>query len=90
MYHQRKAIPGRIKYFLFKSKSYTKKSLELDTVDRFKKRLEYEHSLQYQIVNLTTSMIKKVRNELFEAIADIVPKSCFVELMAGQKVRAEK
>ena len=30
-----------------------------------------------------------VRNELFEAIADIVPKSCFVELMTGQKVRAE-
>ena len=35
-------------------------------------------------------MIKKVRNELFEAIADVVPKSCFVELMTGQKVRAEK
>ena len=35
-------------------------------------------------------MIKKIGNELFEAIADIVPKSCFVELMSGQKVRAEK
>ena len=33
---------------------------------------------------------KKVRNELFEAIAHIVPKSCFIELMTGQKVRAEK
>ena len=33
---------------------------------------------------------KKVRNELFEAIADIIPKSCFVELITGQKVRVEK
>ena len=33
---------------------------------------------------------KKVCSELFESIADIVPKSCFVELMAGQKVRVEK
>ena len=35
-------------------------------------------------------MIKKVRNKLFGAIADIVPKLCFVELMTGQKVSAEK
>ena len=49
-----------------------------------------EHSLQCQIVNLPTSMTKKVRNELFEAIADIAPKSCFVELMTGQNVRAEE
>ena len=35
-------------------------------------------------------MIKKVRNELFEAIAHIVPKACFVELITGQNVRAEK
>ena len=39
---------------------------------------------------LTHLSDKKVRDELFEAIADIVPKSCFVELMTGQKVRAEK
>ena len=35
-------------------------------------------------------MIKKVRNELFEAIAGIVRKSCFVELMTGQNVIVEK
>ena len=83
---KKQIIPGRIKYFLFKSESYTNKSQELDTVDRLKDK----HSLQCQIVNLPTQMIKKIGNELFEAIADIVPKSCFVELMSGQKVRAEK
>ena len=72
---KKQIIPGRIKDFLFKSESYTKNSLELDTGDK--------HSLQCQIVNLPTSMIKKVRNELFKAIADIVTKSCFVELMTG-------
>ena len=35
-------------------------------------------------------MTKKVRNELFEAIADIVPNSCFAELMTGQNVRSEE
>ena len=35
-------------------------------------------------------MTKKVHNELFEAIADIVPNSCFVELMTGQNVRTEE
>ena len=31
-----------------------------------------------------------VRNEPFQTIADIVPKSCFVGLMTGQKVGFEK
>ena len=34
-------------------------------------------------------MIEKVRNELFKAAADAVPKSFFVELTTGQKVRVE-
>ena len=33
---------------------------------------------------------KKGTHELLEAITDIVPKSCFVELMTGLKVRVEK
>ena len=88
---EKKIIPGRIKDFLFKSESYTKKSLELDTLDRLKKKAERRTFLTMsnsQFIHLSDK--KKVRSELFEAIADIVPKSYFVELMAGQKVRVEK
>ena len=35
---KKQIIPGRIKDFLFSRESYTKKSLELDTVDRLKKK----------------------------------------------------
>ena len=88
---KKQIIPGRIKEFLFKSESYTKKSLELDTLDRLKKKVERRTFLTIsnsQFSHLSDK--KKVRSELFEAIADIVPKSCFVELMAGRKVRVEK
>ena len=37
---KKQIIPGRIKDFLFKSESCSKKSLELDTVDRLKKKAE--------------------------------------------------
>ena len=37
---KKQVISGRIKGFLFKSESYNKKSLELDTVDRLKKKAE--------------------------------------------------
>ena len=41
MYHQRKKIiTGRIKDFLLKSESCTKKSLDIDAVDRLKKKDE--------------------------------------------------
>ena len=37
---KKQITPGRIKDFLFKSKSCTRKSMELDTLDRFKKKAE--------------------------------------------------
>ena len=68
-----------------------KKSLELDTVDRLKKKAERRTFLTISDSQFThPNDKKKVRNELFETIADIVTKSCFVELMTGQKVRAGK
>ena len=88
---KKQIIPGRIKDFLFKSESCSKKSLELDTVDRLKKKAERRTFLTISDSQFThPNDKKKVRNELFETIADIVTKSCFVELMTGQKVRAGK
>ena len=88
---KKQIIPGRIKYFPFKSESYTKKSLELYTSDRLKKKAERRTFLTMSNSPFTHLRDKKkVRSELFEALADIVSKSCFAERMAGQKVRAEK
>ena len=80
--------PGRIKDFLFKSESYTKNSLELDTADKLKKKAERRTFLTMS--NSQFTHLNDKNSTLFEAIADIVSRSCFVELMAGQKVRAEK
>ena len=88
---KKQILPGRIKDFLFRSETYTKKLLELDTQDRLRKkaeRLTFLTMSNSQFTHLSDK--KKVRSELFEAIADIGPKSCFVELMAGQKIRVEK
>ena len=56
---KKQIIPGRIKVVLFKSESYTKKSLELDTIDRLRKKAERRTFLVCQMVNLSTSVIKK-------------------------------
>ena len=45
---KKQPIPGQIKYFLFKSGSYTKKSLELDTLDRLKKK-GWETNILYNV-----------------------------------------
>ena len=88
---KKQIIPGRIKDFLLKSESYTKKSLEIDTLHRLKKKAERRTFLTMSNSQFTQlGDKKKVRSELFEALADIVPKSCFVELMDGQKVRVKK
>ena len=55
---KKQIIPGRIKDVLFKSESYTKKSLELETIDRLRKKAERRTFLVCQMVNLPTSVIK--------------------------------
>ena len=55
---KKQIIPWRIKDFLFKSESYTKKSLELDTVDSLKKNAERQTFLKCQIVNLLNNRAK--------------------------------
>ena len=86
-YKKKQIIPGRIRDFPFKSESYTKKSLELDTPDRLKKKTERRTFLTMsnsQFTHLRDK--KKVRSELFEALADIVPKSSFAERRLDKKL----
>ena len=88
---KKQIIPGRLKDFLFKSESCSKKSLERDTVDRLKKKAETR--IFFTVSNSEFTHLndkKKLRNQLLEAIADIARKYCFVELMTGQKVKAKK
>ena len=66
---EKQIIPG-IKDLLFKSESYTKKSLELDTVDRLKKKTE-----RWTFFTISNSQFTHLNDK---AIADIVPKSSFV------------
>ena len=46
---KKQIIPGRIKDFLFKSQGYTKKSLELDTVDILRKETERQTFLTMSV-----------------------------------------
>ena len=60
---KKQIIHGRIKDFLFKSESYTKKSLQLDTLDRLKKKAERRTFLTMsnsQFIHLSDN--KKVRS----------------------------
>ena len=58
---KKQIIPGRIKYFLFKSESYTNKSQELDTVDRLKKKAERQTFLTMSNSQFTHPNDKKDR-----------------------------
>ena len=65
-----KQIIPVIKDLSFKGESYTKKLLELDTVDRVKKKTEIR-----TFSTISNSQFTRLNDK---AIADIVPKSCFV------------
>ena len=61
---KKQIFPGRIKDSLFKSESYTKKSLELDTVDRLKKKAERLTFLTISNSQFTHFKKKKKKNAM--------------------------
>ena len=78
--------PGPVKNFLFNTETYSKKSLETDNSDKIKRKLEcqtFPTMSKSQAAKLKDKKI--VRQELLEKISNVVPKSCFVELMTGKR-----
>ena len=85
---KKKITPGPVKNFLFKTETYSSKSLETVNSDKIKRKLERQTFLttsESQAAKLKDKKI--VRQELLERISNVVPKSCFVELMTGKKNR---
>ena len=80
--------PGPVKNFLFKTETYSSKSLETDNSDKIKRKLERQIFLTMPESQAAKSKDKKiVRQELLERISNVLLKSCFVELMTGRKNR---
>ena len=85
---KKKIISGPVKNFLFKTETYSSKSLETDNSDKIKRKLERQTFLimsESQAVKLRDKKI--VLQKLLERVSNVVPKSCFVELMTGKKNR---
>ena len=85
---KKKITPGPVKNFLFKTETYSSKSLETVNSDKIKRKLERQTFLttsESQAAKLKDKKI--VRQELLERISNVVPKSCFVELMTVKKNR---
>ena len=85
---KKKIISGPVKNFLFKTETYSSKSLETVNSDKIKRKLERQTFLttsESQAAKLKDKKI--VRQELLERISNVVPKSCFVELMTVKKNR---
>ena len=85
---KKKITPGPVKNFLFKTEIYSSKSLETVNSDKIKRELERQTFLttsESQDAKLKDKKI--VCQELLERISNVVPKSCFVELMTVKKNR---
>ena len=86
--HKKQIEPGEVSSFLFTQDTYMKKSAQTSIEKRKEKtnkKLNFQVMSDSQSKNLLNT--EQIRVELYNEIVDIVPNSCFVELMEARKKR---